>query len=150
MPEPQQISRKHRWKVQGRVAVLEYASAHGLKPAAERFGLDRKTVREWRDRAKAAGEAGLVPRYPKRRPRRIPDETVCLIEEPGEPGWGACRTRLWLLRVHQIKVAAKTIARICVIRPAPRPGCHAPRRAPRNSSCWRRRPASPSRSTSRW
>src|SRR5712691_2231570 len=73
MPEPQQISRKHRWKVQGRVAVLEYASAHGLKPAAERFGLDRKTVREWRDRAKAGGEVGLVPRYPKRRPRRRSD-----------------------------------------------------------------------------
>ncbi len=133
MPEPQQISRKHRWKVQGRVAVLEYASAHGLKPAAERFGLDRKTVREWRDRAKAAGEAGLVPRYPKRRPRRIPDATVSLIEEARrEFGWGACRTRLWLLRVHQIKVAAKTIARICVDLGLPRAqGAKVPRRAPR-------------------
>ncbi len=133
MPEPQQISRKHRWKVQGRVAVLEYASAHGLKPAAERFGLDRKTVREWRDRAKAGGEVGLVPRYPKRRPRRIPDATVCLIEEARrEFGWGACRTRLWLLRVHQIQVAAKTIARICVDLGLPRAqGAKAPRRAPR-------------------
>jgi len=130
MPEPQQISRKHRWKVQGRVAVLEYASAHGLKPAAERFGLDRKTVRKWRDRAKAAGEAGLVPRYPKRRP---PDATVRLIEEARrELGWGACRIRLWLLRVHQIKVAAKTIARICVDLGLPRAqGAEAPRRAPR-------------------
>lgn len=72
MPKPQQISRKHRWKVQGRVAVLEYASTHGLKPAAERFGLDRKTVREWRDRAKAAGEAGLVPRYNSSCSRRRP------------------------------------------------------------------------------
>src|SRR6266536_6038941 len=80
MPERQQISRKHRWKVQGRLVVLEYAAAHGLKPAAERFALDRKTVREWRDRAKAAGEVGLVPRYPKRRARRIPAETVRLIE----------------------------------------------------------------------
>ena len=133
MPERQQISRKHRWKVQGRVAVLEYAAAHGLKPAAERFGLDRKTVREWRDRAKAAGEAGLVPRYPKRRARRIPEETVRLIEEARrEFGWGACRTRLWLLRVHQIKVAAKTIARICVDLGLPRAtGAKAPRRAPR-------------------
>ena len=133
MPEPQQISRKHRWKVQGRVAVLEYASAHGLKPAAERFGLDRKTVREWRDRAKAAGEVGLVPRYPKRRPAGSPTETVHLIEEARrEFGWGACRTRLWLLRVHQIKVAAKTIARICVDLGLPRAqGAKAPRRAPR-------------------
>ncbi len=133
MPERQQISRKHRWKVQGRLAVLEYAAAHGLKPAAERFALDRKTVREWRDRAKAAGEVGLVPRYPKRRARRIPAETVRLIEAARrEFGWGACRTRLWLLRVHQIKVAAKTIARICVDLGLPRAkGAKAPRRAPR-------------------
>jgi transposase len=153
MPEPQQISRKHRWKVQGRVAVLAYVSAHGLKPAAERFGLDRKTVREWRDRAKAAGEAGLVPRYPRRRPRRIPDATVSLIEEARrEFGWGACRTRLWLLRVHQIKVAAKTIARICVDLGLPAPRALKRRGGRRgNSSCSRRRPrASPSRSTSRW
>lgn len=33
-------------------------------PSAERFGLDRKTVREWRDRAKAAGEAGSSPGTP--------------------------------------------------------------------------------------
>lgn len=133
MPEPQQISRKHRWKVQGRVGVLEYASAHGLKPAAERFGPGRKTVREWRDRAKGAGEVGLVPRFPKRRPRQIPDATVRLIEEARrEFGWGACRTRLWLLRVHQIKVAGKTIARICVDLGLPRAqGAKAPRRAPR-------------------
>lgn len=100
---------------------LEYASAHGIKPTAERFGLDRRTVREWRDRARVAGVAGLVPRYPKRRPRRISDETVRRIEEARrESGWGACRTRLWRLRVHQIKVAAKTIARVCVDRGLPR------------------------------
>ena len=38
------ISRRYRWKVQGRMAVLEYAAAHGIRPAAARFGLDRKTV----------------------------------------------------------------------------------------------------------
>jgi hypothetical protein len=52
-------------------------------------------VREWRDRAKAVGEAGLVPRYPKRRPRRIPEATVSLIEQARrEFGWGCCRTRI--------------------------------------------------------
>jgi hypothetical protein len=72
-----------------------------MKLAAERFGLDRKTVREWRERAKAEGEVGLVPRYPKRRARRISEETVRLIVEARrEFGRGACRTRLWLLRVH--------------------------------------------------
>ena len=49
-----------------------------------------------------------------------------------EFGWGACRTRLWLLRVHQIKAAAKTIARVCVDLGVPRAqGAKAPRRAPR-------------------
>src|SRR5215472_16532149 len=113
MSQPQ-ISREYRWKVQARLAVLEYVTAHGLKAAAERFGLDRKTVREWRDRAKADGVVGLVPRYPARRRRRIPTTTVSLIEQARrEFGWRACRIRLWLLRVHQVQVAAKTIGRIC-------------------------------------
>ncbi len=126
------VSRQYRWKVQARLAVLEYATARGLKPAAARFGLDRKTVREWRDRARTAGVAGLVPRYPARRPRRIPETTVALIEQARrEFGWGACRTRLWLLRVHQIKVAAKTIVRICEDLGLPRAQGAKPRRAPR-------------------
>jgi transposase len=73
------ISRRYRWKVQGHLAVLEYAAVHGVQPAAVRFGLDRKTVRQWRDRAREAGAPGLVPRYPKRRPRRIPVDVVELI-----------------------------------------------------------------------
>jgi transposase len=82
------------------MAVLEYAAVHGIRPAAARFGLDRKTVRAWRRRLREAGTAGLVPRYPKRRRRRIPDQVVELIVHARrEFGWGACRTRLWLLRV---------------------------------------------------
>ena len=83
------ISRGYRWKVQGRLAVLDYAAGHGLKAAAARFGLDRKTVRQWRDRAREAGAPGLVPRYPKRRRRRIPAEVVELIAHARrEFGWG--------------------------------------------------------------
>ena len=116
------ISRGYRWKVQGRMAVLAYAAVHGLKPAAARFGLDRKTVRQWRDRAREAGAPGLVPRYPKRRRRRIPVDVVELIAHARrEFGWGACRTRLWLMRVHQVKVAAKTITRIGDDLGLPRP-----------------------------
>ena len=133
MPERQQISRKHRWKVQGRLAVLEYAAAHGLKPAAERFALDRKTVREWRDRAKAAGEVGLVPRYPKRRARRIPASVpphrggaprVALgrlphapLASPGPPDQGGRQDHRADLRGSRLYPRAK--------------GAKAPRRAPR-------------------
>jgi transposase len=63
------ISRRYRWKVQGRLAVLDYAAIYGIRPAAARFGLDRKTVRAWRARFREVGTVGLVPRYPKRRRR---------------------------------------------------------------------------------
>jgi len=84
------ISRRYRWKVQGRMAVLEYAAAHGMRPAAARFGLDRKTVRAWRSCLREAGTAGLVPRYPKRRRRRIPDQVVELIATLGASLAGVC------------------------------------------------------------
>ena len=54
------ISRRYRWKVQGRMAVLEYAAAHGIRPAAARFGLDRKTVRAWPPPARG-GDRGVSP-----------------------------------------------------------------------------------------
>jgi transposase len=49
----QDIPRQYRWKVRERFAIVEYAVAHGLKPAAARFDLDRKTVRSWRARWRA-------------------------------------------------------------------------------------------------
>ena len=100
--------------MKGRLAVLEYAAQHGVKPAAARFALDRKTIRAWRQRAREAGPAGLVPRYPTRRRRRIPDRVVELIAEARRDlHYGACRTRIWLMRVHQVKVATATISRTC-------------------------------------
>lgn len=126
------IAPRYRWKVQGRLAVLEHAAVHGLKPSAARFGLDRKTIRAWRDRAHEAGVTGLVPRYPTRRRRRIPSEVVELIAHARrEFGWGACRTRLWLMRVHQVKVATATISRICDDLGLPRPRRAKRRRSPR-------------------
>ena len=108
------ISKRYRWTVKSRLAVLEYVSVHGIKPAAARFGLDRKTIRQWRNRARESGPVGLVPRYPERRPRRIPADVVELIAHARRDlQYGACRTRIWLLRVHQVKVATKTITRIC-------------------------------------
>lgn len=115
------ISRQYQWKVKGRLAVLDYAALHGVKPAAARFGLNRKTIRAWRTRAREAGPAGLVPRYPKRRRRRIPAEVVELIAHARrELQYGACRTHIWLMRVHQIKVATATISRICTDLGLPR------------------------------
>jgi len=103
------------------LAVVEFATLHGVSPAAPRFGLDRKTVRAWRDRAREAGAAGLVPRYPARR-RRIPIGVVELIAHARQEfRWGACRIRMWLMRVHQVQLATKTISKICDDLGLPRP-----------------------------
>jgi transposase len=58
------IPAKYRLRVKQRLAIVEWAMEHGIKPAGERFGLDRKTVREWRDRYRAKGLLGLVPTIP--------------------------------------------------------------------------------------
>jgi len=38
------------------------AAPYGVRPAASRFGLDSKTSRAWRTRAREAGPVGLVTR----------------------------------------------------------------------------------------
>ena len=108
------IAKRYHHTVTSRLAVVTYAATHGTKPAARRFGLDRKTVRAWRRRWQAAGLSGLVPRYPPTRARRIPPSTVALIEQARRDlQFGAVRTRIWLERVHRLRVAAATIRRIC-------------------------------------
>jgi transposase len=108
------IAKRYHHTIKSRLAIVHYATDHGIKGAARRFGLDRKTVRAWRRRWQAAGVAGLVPRYPPIRARRIADSTVALIEHARRDlDYGAVRTRIWLERVHRLQVAAATIRRIC-------------------------------------
>ena len=108
------IATRHHHLINSRLAILRYADEYGFKGAARRFGLDRKTVRTWHRRWVASGPAGLVPRHPRTRRRRISDEAVRLIEHARrELRFGAMRTRFWLDRVHHIRVAAATIRRVC-------------------------------------
>ena len=51
------IAARHRLRVKQRRRIVEYARAHGLKPARRHFGLDRRTIRTWVRRWKAEGEA---------------------------------------------------------------------------------------------
>ena len=73
LPEPTlttlKIARRHHHTVRSRLAIVNYATEHGIKRAARRLGLDRKTVRAWRRRWQATGLTGLVPRYPASRAR---------------------------------------------------------------------------------
>jgi transposase InsO family protein len=56
---------------------------------------------------------GLVPRYPRRRGRRITPRVVELIGQARrELEYGAHRTQLWLRRVHDVRVAVGTIQRV--------------------------------------
>ncbi len=132
------IAKRYHHTVKSRLAIVNYATEHGIKGAARRFGLDRKTVRAWRRRWQAAGIAGLVPRYPPIRARRIADSTVALIEHARRDlEYGAVRTRIWLERVHRIRVAAATIRRICHRRGYP-PLRRKPQRRPRQLTLFSR------------
>ena len=108
------IAKRYHHTVKSRLAIVHYTTEHGIKGAARRFGLDRKTVRAWCRRWQTAGLTGLIPRYPAVRARRVPDSTVALIEQARRDlHFGAVRTRIWLERVHRVRVAAATIHRIC-------------------------------------
>lgn len=56
----------------------------------------------------------MAPRHLLKHRRRLSDETVHLIEQARRDlQFGAMRTRIWLERVHHIRVATATIRRIC-------------------------------------
>ena len=61
---------RYRLRITQQVAEIEVALTHGIKPTIRQFGLDRKTIRRWRDASRGAGLGGLVPRYPARRAPR--------------------------------------------------------------------------------
>jgi transposase InsO family protein len=107
------IPQCYRLRVKQRLTVVRFAQEHGIKPAARRFGCIPRTVRTWMRRWRAGGDAGLVPRYPARRKRRLADSTVALIRIARlEHEFGAPRTRVWLERVHGLRVNARTIQRV--------------------------------------
>jgi transposase len=107
------IPGRYRLRVKQRRPVVAYAQEHGLKPASRGFGLDRRTVRSWITRWKVGGQAGLVPKHPNHRKRRLPEATIGLLRQACfEQRWGAPRTRVWLARVHHIHVNPRTIQRV--------------------------------------
>jgi len=51
--------------------VLHFARLHGPTAAGRRFGVSVRTIRRWRARSQLGSLEGLVPRYPRRRGRRV-------------------------------------------------------------------------------
>jgi transposase len=80
-----------------------------IEATAERFQVDAKTVRKWRDRFLAEGESGLFDR--SSRPRRSPNRTPrsCrrqVIKLRRRRRWGADRI------AHEVGLAASTVQHI--------------------------------------
>ena len=104
---------QYRWRVRQRLMVLHFARLHGPTAAARRFGVSARTIRRWRVRWRQDALQGLVPRYPRRRGRRITPRVIELIGQARRDlAYGAQRTQLWLRRVHEVRVAVGTIQRI--------------------------------------
>ncbi len=104
---------QYRTRVRYRLVVLEYAWAHGPAAAGRHYRISPRTIRRWRKRWRSSGVEGLVPTYPRHRPRRVPPTAIELIRHARqELGLGAARTRLWLQPVHGVRLAMGTIQRV--------------------------------------
>lgn len=104
---------QYRLRVRQRLMVLHFARLHGPTAAGRRFGVSVRTIRRWRARWRQDPLQGLVPRYPRRRGRRITPRVIELIGQARRDlAYGAQRTQLWLRRVHDVRVAVGTIQRI--------------------------------------
>ena len=104
---------QYRLRVRQRLMVLHFARLHGPTAAGRRFGVSVRTIRRWRVRWRQDALQGLVPRYPRRRGRRISPRVIELVGQARrELAYGAQRTQLWLRRVHEVRVAVGTIQRI--------------------------------------
>jgi len=96
-----------------RLTVLEYAWAHGPTAAGRHYRVSARPIRRWRRRWRSRGVEGLVPAYPRHRPRQVPPKALELSRQARqELGYEAPRTRLWLQRVHGIRLAVGTIQRV--------------------------------------
>ena len=115
----------YRIRVRYRLLVLDYARAHGPTAAGRHYGVSARTIRRWRKRWRRDGLEGLVPAYPRHRARRVSPAAIELIRHARqELSYGAARTRLWLQRVHGVRLAMGTIQR--VFRNIACPACGGP------------------------
>src|SRR5262249_59712349 len=88
------VRAQYRTRVRYRLVVLEYAGARGAAAAGRHYGLSARTIRRWRERSRRGGIEGLVPTYPRHRPRRGPAAAIELVPHARpEPRHRAARPR---------------------------------------------------------
>ena len=95
----------------GRAAMVKLVTDQGwpISAAAERYQVDPKTVRKWRDRYLEEGPDGLLDRSsrPRRSPARTPDEVAAEVRRLRVGyRWGPARIG------YQTGLAASTVHRI--------------------------------------
>jgi transposase len=106
------IPSPYRLRVKQRLAVVEYVKQHGIKPASRRFGLARPTVQRWWRDWQRAGIEGLVPQYRPGGAGGLVKMVALITQARLEHQFGSGRTRIWLERVHHVRVATETIQRV--------------------------------------
>ena len=107
------ILTKSRLRVKQRLAVVQYVQVHGIKPAARCF------------RARATHGSAMVARLAARgrtwAGAEVPEATAPADQRGGdctdsrartEHEYGAGRTRIWLERVHRLRLTTQTIQRV--------------------------------------
>lgn len=87
------------------LSVTTFCGWHGMRP---------ETLKKWKERYKAEGEAGLADRQSGNFPAQLPDAVKEKIVElkQNDPKLGSKRIRQELLRHNFVKVAATTILKI--------------------------------------
>lgn len=107
------IPPRYRFRVKQRLAIVTYVEENNVSAASRRFALKRDTIRLWRDRWREEGLAGLIPRYPGRRRGRVPPEVIELLRRARvELEYGSGKAKIWLERVHGVRLARVTIQRV--------------------------------------
>ena len=104
--------RQSNAKTHLRAALVQYARAHGIKPAARAFHTTPKTVRKWLRRWAPGSLRGLedhsrAPHHPHRPITAAHREQACTLKRR-LPSWGAERMK----RDFQLALSAKALRRL--------------------------------------
>lgn len=110
-----------RYGVAEKQAILDEAVRLGVAGAAEKHGVSRWSVYEWRGRqarakSKSAAEAALLPRSsrPHTSPRKLAEDRYHLIAETwlANQALGPRQVRNQLRRTHALRVGTSTVRRV--------------------------------------
>lgn len=102
-------------RVRFKQAVLEYASALGVRKACREFNVARSTFYEWKKKYDREGRAGLYRQKPvaHTQPRKTSPEVVeKILELRREYQIGSLRITYYLNRYHGITVSESTVTRV--------------------------------------